>query len=765
MEIDYQRIIDCIDPALTNRQEWVQVGMALKQEGCPFEMFDDWSARDPRPGQYQGTDVTRKVWDSFRGLGNGTVTGATLTKMARDQGHDPFPKQAEPQFFDWSDDVTDDGENRESVSYPRRSARIQLLKPRKKPPFQIIDYLEACFKPEDHVNILCSSFTDPAGKKKPKGFGLLSPTVQEYIDRLREEADKPEVFENIFGDYDHDAGVWIRINPISGDIKEDQKGISDRNVTSWDNALIECDELDLNEQITRIRELELPYKALVYSGGKSIHAIVGVNAKSYADYQDRVQWLRDYCRSHDLPVDTQNVNPSRLSRLPGCQRGEKKQELLEVQKPVSFDEWKKKAIARDEAMNLHVQSFADVWQDLPPLAPELVHGILRQGHKMLISGAPKAGKSFLLIELAVAIAEGGEWIGYQCEQGRVLYLNFEVDEASFWHRIRNVYQGKGLPVAHPENLDVLNLRGQAERMDQLTPKLEYLMKRTKYSLVIIDPIYKVITGDENNASDMGKFCNLFDRIGRSGGCSVAYCHHHSKGSQAQKSIIDRASGSGVFARDPDAIVDMTELEISETDRAEIRARFMEEVNDRLLHESGQWDNLAAIKPESLTDRIAKQDYVEEFLTRNPGRRETYESDLKAADEIACGHGFRVSMTLREFKTPDPIEVLFGYPVHVLDHTGYMKSLFLNGDNNIGSLNKKKAEVTEKRRDEKTEYYKKKRESGETVTISEMTKRFSCSVNTIKRWAAKADGITTGNGYVLWENEEMPSATRKKSANL
>ena len=47
------------------------------------------------------------------------------------------------------------------------------------------------------------------------------------------------------------------------------------------------------------------------------------------------------------------------------------------------------------------------------------------------------------------------------------------------------------------------------------------------------------------------------------GCAVIYCHHHSKGQQGQKRSMDRASGSGVFARDPDALLDLIELEVSD----------------------------------------------------------------------------------------------------------------------------------------------------------------------------------------------------------
>ena len=47
---------------------------------------------------------------------------------------------------------------------------------------------------------------------------------------------------------------------------------------------------------------------------------------------------------------------------------------------------------------------------------------------------------------------------------------------------------------------------------------------------------------------------------------MIYCHHHSKGAGSKYSnAMDRASGSGVFARDPDAILDMTELNPGEAE--------------------------------------------------------------------------------------------------------------------------------------------------------------------------------------------------------
>ena len=67
------------------------------------------------------------------------------------------------------------------------------------------------------------------------------------------------------------------------------------------------------------------------------------------------------------------------------------------------------------------ENMADAWNNLPELSPPLIDGVLRQGHKMLLAGPSKAGKSYALIELSCAIAEGRRWLSWVCARGKVLY--------------------------------------------------------------------------------------------------------------------------------------------------------------------------------------------------------------------------------------------------------------------------------------------------------------------------------------------------------
>ena len=78
------------------------------------------------------------------------------------------------------------------------------------------------------------------------------------------------------------------------------------------------------------RKLELPIAALVHSGGKSLHAIVRVDAKDAGQYRKRVEYLYEKLAEEGLEADRQNKNPSRLSRMPGPGRGGKRQRLLQA---------------------------------------------------------------------------------------------------------------------------------------------------------------------------------------------------------------------------------------------------------------------------------------------------------------------------------------------------------------------------------------------------------------------------------------------------
>jgi hypothetical protein len=191
------------------------------------------------------------------------------------------------------------------------------------------------------------------------------------------------------------------------------------------------------------------------------------------------------------------------------------------------------------------------------LPPPLVGGLLHLGSKMVIGGGSKSFKTYALLDLAISVATGQDWWGRKTLPGPVLFINLEIQPPFIRGRLDAILGAKGVTLK-PGELDIWNLRGHAADFSTLKPEILSRIKDRCYVLIVLDPIYKCY-GDreENKTEDMADLMNELERLVVQSGAAVAFGTHFSKGNQAAKESIDRISGSGVFARDPDSILIMT----------------------------------------------------------------------------------------------------------------------------------------------------------------------------------------------------------------
>jgi hypothetical protein len=199
----------------------------------------------------------------------------------------------------------------------------------------------------------------------------------------------------------------------------------------------------------------------------------------------------------------------------------------------------------------------------PPLPFEIVYHLLHQGSKMIVGGTSKGRKTMALIDLALSVATGTPWWGFNTRRGAICYINFEIQEGFFWYRVNEICQRKEIAPASGM-FYAWNLRGRAEGIERLLEEILSVLKQVPFVLIIIDPIYKALGGrDENRAGDVASMLNEIEKIAVRTEAAVAFGAHYSKGNQAMKESIDRIGGSGVFARDPDTILTMTAHEEEE----------------------------------------------------------------------------------------------------------------------------------------------------------------------------------------------------------
>lgn len=751
-KFDLLPLLNYIDPATLSYEGWLSVGMALKHEGYTASDWDNWSQNDSRYKKFE----CFKKWDTFNEQAGTIVTGATITQLAKENG--------------WVSQSSYDSENAHELGWTDtidRDYRVidkdwiegkEIHEPTNWNPVQeIIKYLETLFEASENVGYVTKSYpkTDDETGEIVKWLptkGSFDRTAGQLIEELsRCNGD----IGAVLGDYHEEAGAWVRFNPMDG------KDAKNENVTDFRYALVESDNMPIDKQNAIYKELELPIVALVHSGNKSLHAIVKVDAKNYEEYRNRVDYLYKICQKNGIVVDTQNRNPSRLSRMPGFIRNGQKQFLVDTNiGKTDWDEWYQYIEDLNDDLP-DPESLSDSWDNLPELAPELIKGVLRQGHKMLIAGPSKAGKSFALIEMSIAIAEGKKWLSWECTQGRVLYVNFELDRPSALHRFRDVYQAMGLAPQNINNIDIWNLRGKTVPMDKLAPKLIRRALKKNYIAVIIDPIYKVLTGDENSADQMAHFTNQFDKVATELGSSVIYCHHHSKGSQGGKKSMDRASGSGVFARDPDALIDLVELEVSEellTQRlnqaaCEVYKQALQERNNAYYQQNVGLDDI--LSPAQMRTHFEKG--IPDVMARAP-----YTDKLEEVrDKIQIATAWRVEGTLREFAKFKPVNMWFSHPVHTLDESGVLADIQLeettpNWKKNLDS--KKGNEKKKKSADERfTTAMEVLFDGINPVELSEMVEYFSTKDNpvsekTIRRWVKNRDDFEVKNNQITPKEE-------------
>lgn len=117
-------------------------------------------------------------------------------------------------------------------------------------------------------------------------------------------------------------GVWYLGNPVDGEFREnDQKKWSRRsrqNVTNWRYMVLESDEADAAHWLGALGQMPLKIAAIYTSGGRSIHALVRLDAVSKAHWDEICNAMKPTLVT--LGADSGALSAVRLTRLPCCER-------------------------------------------------------------------------------------------------------------------------------------------------------------------------------------------------------------------------------------------------------------------------------------------------------------------------------------------------------------------------------------------------------------------------------------------------------------
>jgi hypothetical protein len=204
--------------------------------------------------------------------------------------------------------------------------------------------------------------------------------------------------------------------------------------------------------------------------------------------------------------------------------------------------------------SLPMKTVRQLVNEFPELRRPVIHGLLREGETMNVVASPKVGKSWLVTDLAMAVATGGQWLDcFQCEKGEVLIIDNELHEQTSAHRIPKVLDARGIAFSSvADRVSIINIRGGLKDIFGMNDTFNS-MRPGRFKIIILDAVYRFMPRnmDENDNGTMAQIYNQLDGHAARLGCAFVLVHHSSKGSQSGKSITDVGAGAGSQSRATD----------------------------------------------------------------------------------------------------------------------------------------------------------------------------------------------------------------------
>ncbi len=532
-----QRALDALNhiPADTDRDTWVRAGMAAHAAGLSFEDFDTWSATG---GSYDAA-AARDAWRSFKD-GKGIGTG-TLFRMAYDHG--------------WTDG---------------KKGRVSRV-----------------------VTTQTTQATQPAPRKPVPGMSAI-----EVWSRC-----EPATYDHGYISAKQATGVpleHLRVVPAGDPLRAAGESMAGALVVpayGIDGELQSLQLIPPPEVAARLKAKGKPTKLNLIghpmAGACHVVGNLEPGGVTYICEGIGAAWSTWQATGRAAVVAFGSGNMGRIAAELRAQVDdaklvlvadagmEKKVEGIAKEVGATFvtmpEGWEKNMDVNDLALRDGLDALAD-WLAMEPVKPaeelplgivfahdlpedytppdELIEGVLTVGAGSVIYGDSNSGKTFLVIDMACAIARGVDWMGRRVEQGLVVYVAAE-SPASVKGRLQayQIHHGVRVPnfaiVTAPVNLHSNEI--DTEALILAVKQVERLAGQPA-KLVVGDTLARLSAGaNENSGEDMGLVVQRFDRIRAETGAHFLLIHH--SGKDAAKGARGHSSLR--------AAVD-TEIEVQET---------------------------------------------------------------------------------------------------------------------------------------------------------------------------------------------------------
>lgn len=268
-------------------------------------------------------------------------------------------------------------------------------------------------------------------------------------------------------------------------------------------------------------------------------------------------------------------------------KGERKTDINEyiMRDGHSYLDFEELVDGKSKASPFLVKSLAEIRLVPPPETVFLVdQGLLPKGGRLLITGAPKVGKSIFAENLALSIASGIPFLHkFQIANSnptpghRVLLLDRELSARSLYDRLNVLIEGRpGYGCAEEKLLVDHNFALRLDA-DNAGPNLVKLINSNNAEVIMLDTAYKFFSGDMENAKSVSKAFASLDFAIQETGVSVVLTHHHRKGgtggAKSESPSPDQVMGSFLWTGWPNGTVLLNYKERSVTNPYDVIASF------------------------------------------------------------------------------------------------------------------------------------------------------------------------------------------------
>lgn len=222
----------------------------------------------------------------------------------------------------------------------------------------------------------------------------------------------------------------------------------------------------------------------------------------------------------------------------------------------------------------HITTADFLKQELDPVVP-IIEDLIDKETIVMIVGKSKIGKSQFALQLGLHCAAGIKFGSFKPSAPlRVLYVNSELRPQKIRIRIKEILDSSEFMLGDlttetrtveeslhkaKQNFAVLNLRGYFPKDEkELATHIAYLAKKHRADIIVIDPLYLLIEGNENESHIAKETCKLMSYMVAETKACLMYVHHDKKGQAGDTRLEDRGSGSGLFQRYYDAALVISE---------------------------------------------------------------------------------------------------------------------------------------------------------------------------------------------------------------